>query len=292
MYKPTESKGLGKFWLISIGIHIGILLLALIGTFIPRTMPDVAPPPIYVEFAPVAETAKAPTEGKQIQSTKKKEPEPEPLEEKKPQPKAAKEPTPPEPPKEEKKKEEPKKEDKKTAEKTKESTKAEKKPQEKKKEEKKVEKKDTKEQQQSFDALLKNLADTKDDTKAGAQDVKASDAPTDEPSGLPDYAAELTISEFDALRAQLAQCWNIPAGAQDAENLVIEVKVDVNESKIATRASVVDQIRYNTDSYFRAAADSAVRAVQSPDCTPLELPDGKYSSWKSMIIVFDPREMF
>lgn len=286
--RENPDKKLGKYWLISLGLHLGAILLFGIGFLFPRSMPDVAPPPIYVEFAPVAEKAMAPTEGKMIQSTKKKEPEP-PKEEPKPKPKTALDQV-LDTPKEEKKAEKEPDKAKEKKEKAKESPDAKKKKPEEKKDEKKKAEEKPKETEQSFDALLKNLSDSEPDTKAGEQDVKAAD--TEEPSGLPDFAAQLTMSEFDALRQQLARCWNIPAGAKDADNLVIEVKVEVSKERIATSASVVDQIRYQTDAYFRAAADSAVRAVKAPECTPLELPPEKYDSWKSMIVVFDPREMF
>ena len=288
-HEPPQKDGLGKYWLISLGLHLGVFLTALIGMVIPHSMPDVAPPPIYIEFAPVAEKAMAPTEGKQIQSQVKKEPEPKPIEEKKEKPKTALDQV-LDTVKEEKKAEKEPEKDKKTAEKAKESPDAKKKkPDEKKKTEEA--KKETKEAQQSFDSLLKNLAEDTPDEKTGDVDIKASEK-TDEPSGLPDFAKELTMSEFDALRQQLARCWNIPAGARDADNLVIEVKVEVNKDRLATSAEVVDRIRYATDTFFRAAADSAVRAVRAPECTPLELPPEKYDSWKSMVIVFDPREMF
>lgn len=288
-HEPPKKDGLGKYWLISLGLHLGIVVFFLVGGILPRSMPDVAPPPIYVELAPVAEKAMAPTEGKQIESQKKKEPEP-PKEEVKPKPKSALEQV-LDTPKEEKKKEKEPEKEKEKKEKTKDAPSKEKLKKEEKKEEKAEDKKEKENVQESFDSVLKNLADTPDDTKAGDQDIKAADK-TDEPSGLPDYAAQLTISEFDALRQQLARCWNIPAGARDADNLVIEVQVEVNQDRIATSAKVVDQIRYQTDTFFRAAADSAVRAVKAPDCTPLELPPEKYDSWKSMIVVFDPREMF
>lgn len=290
LYEPTEPQGLGKYWYISVGLHVGLVLFAFIGAVVPKSMPDVAPPPIYVEFAPVAERAAAPTKGKAIETTKKKEPEPEPIEPDKPKPKNAEEPK-VEPKAEEKKAEKEPEKAKETTEKVKEDVKADKpKPKEEKKEVKEAEKaKDT--SSESFDALLKNLSVEESPEKAGVRDVKAADN-VDGPSGLPDYANELTISEFDALRAQLARCWNVPAGARDADSLVIEIAVNVNQDKIATSAKVVDQLRYTTDTFFRAAAESAVRAVRAPECTPLELPDDKYDAWKSMIIVFDPREMF
>ena len=40
-----------------------------------------------------------------------------------------------------------------------------------------------------------------------------------------------------------------------------------------------------------AAADSAVRAVRNPKCSPLELPADKYDQWKRIDFTFDPRDM-
>jgi hypothetical protein len=56
-------------------------------------------------------------------------------------------------------------------------------------------------------------------------------------------------------------------------------------------ATIVDQWRYSQDSYFRAAADSAIRAINSPQCETLNLNPDKYDLWKDMVVTFDPREM-
>ncbi len=48
--------------------------------------------------------------------------------------------------------------------------------------------------------------------------------------------------------------------------------------------------RYNSDSFFRAAADSALRAVH--ECSPLKnLPPEKYDTWHYMELNFDPKDM-
>ena len=82
------------------------------------------------------------------------------------------------------------------------------------------------------------------------------------------------------------------AGAQDSENTVVEVAVVVNPDRTVRSAKIVDQMRYNSDTFYRAAADSAVRALNNPRCTPLNLPPEKYDQWREMTIVFDPKEMF
>lgn len=52
---------------------------------------------------------------------------------------------------------------------------------------------------------------------------------------------ELMISEKDALRRQLSQCWNIPAGARDAKDLVVAVKLKVNPDATVREASIVER---------------------------------------------------
>lgn len=145
---------------------------------------------------------------------------------------------------------------------------------------------------EQFSSVLKNLV--------GSEDAppQPDSVPRDTPRQAPQLTApaplgqQLTMSEMDALRSQLAQCWNVIAGARDAQNLVVDVDVTVAADRTLIDAKVSDQLRYNADPLFRAAADSALRALRAPGCTPLDLPPGKYDQWKSMTISFDPKNMF
>ena len=107
----------------------------------------------------------------------------------------------------------------------------------------------------------------------------------------PALSDRLTISQEDALRRQISSCWNMPIGARHAENLVVEVLIEVNQDRTVRSAEVVDQMRLSTDSYFRAAAEAALRALRHPRCTPLELPSDQYEQWKTIRFNFDPRDM-
>lgn len=137
-----------------------------------------------------------------------------------------------------------------------------------------------KEPAKDFQSLLKNL--TPDEPEDSAPQAQAD---------APNISEKLSISEHDALRAQLGRCWNVLAGAKYAENLAVEVFVRMNPDRTVAHSSIVDQSRYNNDSSFRAAADAAQRALKNPKCIPLELPPGKYNEWKTIIINFDPSEM-
>ena len=76
----------------------------------------------------------------------------------------------------------------------------------------------------------------------------------------------------------------MPIGARDAQNLVVEVHIDVNPDRTVQSAEVVDKARMATDPFFRAAAESALRALYNPRCTPLELPAGKYDAMEDTSI--------
>ncbi len=146
-------------------------------------------------------------------------------------------------------------------------------------------------------SVLKNVAKMKPSPPAPADarpDVKKNDgtAQTGTTSNQgPALADRLTISQEDSLRRQISGCWNMPIGARNAQELIVEVLIEVNEDRTVRSAEVVDQNRLSTDSHFRAAAEAALRALRHPKCTPLELPPDQYEQWKTIRFNFDPRDM-
>lgn len=106
-----------------------------------------------------------------------------------------------------------------------------------------------------------------------------------------DAASTLTLSELDAIRSQISRCWNVPLGAKDAENLIVEIKVHVNPDGTVRKARILNSDRMQQDAFFRTAAESAYRAVINPRCSPLRLPPGKYELWKTFTLSFNPKEM-
>jgi hypothetical protein len=144
----------------------------------------------------------------------------------------------------------------------------------------------------AFDSLLKNL--TRQQT-AEAEDAPpqprrptAAAAASSQPKAP--LGAQLTASEMDLLRQQLYQCWNVPAGVRDAKDLVIEIRVSVGPDGTARQAAIVDQGRLG-DPVFRAAAESARRTFFNPQCTPLRVPQGKYDVWKDLVVDFSPKDI-
>jgi hypothetical protein len=106
-----------------------------------------------------------------------------------------------------------------------------------------------------------------------------------------DPNTKVTVNEIEAVRQQLAQCWNVAAGARRADALSVEIEMVMNSDATVHEARVVNSARINSDPYFRAAAESAIRALGHPDCIPLKLPLNKYDVWKNFTFNFDPSKM-
>ena len=104
--------------------------------------------------------------------------------------------------------------------------------------------------------------------------------------------SSLTMSERDSVRRQIEPCWNVPAGARDTENLVVDIRLRLNADGTVMTAEFVDRARAARDTFFRAAAESALRAVLNPSCSPLRLPPKKYEEWKNMVLSFNPSDLF
>lgn len=101
--------------------------------------------------------------------------------------------------------------------------------------------------------------------------------------------AKLSQSEMDALRGQIQRCWNVPAGAADAENLKVSVQFRLDPSGALDGAPTIVSGGGGAG-IERAAAESARRAVLA--CAPYSLPSDKYEAWSDVIVHFDPRDMF
>ncbi len=102
-------------------------------------------------------------------------------------------------------------------------------------------------------------------------------------------APRLSQSEIDALRARLRECWLLPAGAADAKDLAVEVRIQLKRD--GSLASEPALVRRGASPYFQVAAESALRAVRT--CAPFDfLPVAKYEVWRDIEVTFDPRDMF
>jgi outer membrane biosynthesis protein TonB len=89
---------------------------------------------------------------------------------------------------------------------------------------------------------------------------------------------------------QITPCWNVPAGARDAGDMRVGIRITLNpDGSLRGIPTMQDQGRMGTDAVFRAFGESAIRALQQ--CSPLRLPADKYALWQDMIVNFDPKQL-
>ncbi|MEX1107788.1 MAG: hypothetical protein WEC00_02645 [Dongiaceae bacterium] len=138
----------------------------------------------------------------------------------------------------------------------------------------------------AFENLLRNLEDEQPVETAATEPIEVPSQPQATQS-LSDQP--LSISEIDALRRQIERCWNVPAGAVEAESLLVEIRVWLNPDGSIVRAEILDTARMGRDGYYRAAAESAYRAIFL--CEPYSLPVERYDAWKMILMRFDPRNV-
>ena len=101
----------------------------------------------------------------------------------------------------------------------------------------------------------------------------------------------LSLSEEDALKAQIFGCWSVPLGLPLSDDLLVRIKLQLKPDGTIEKMEMLDHIKMNTPGKekFRTLADSVRRAVQL--CNPLRVPTTGYERWKNMILNFNAREM-
>ena len=101
----------------------------------------------------------------------------------------------------------------------------------------------------------------------------------------------LSLSEEDALKAQIFGCWSIPLGLPYNENLLVRIKLLLNPDGTILQSEILDHARMNKpgQGFYKVLAESALRAVKL--CQPLRVPTTGYERWKELQLNFDAREM-
>ena len=101
----------------------------------------------------------------------------------------------------------------------------------------------------------------------------------------------LTLSEEDALKAQIFGCWSIPLGLPYNENLLVRIKLKLEPDGSVVKTEILDHARMNKpgQGFYKVLAESALRAVKL--CQPLRVPTSGYERWKELQLNFDAREM-
>ena len=289
----TDSS-MRKAFILSVIFHVLIFAVAAFGIPLSKKEPPEISQPIAVDFVTIDELTQTDV---QVQPTPKPEPEKEIQKPKAPEPKPAEAvkntaQNPPDltKPKQLEQPKEAEPEKPKPAPAPTPKPKEVKKPAPKPKPEKPKEKPEEAAQEDAFSSLLKNLApDAAEQTPD--QDIEEKDEESAPKGQIAPLGTQLSMSELDALKYQISKCWNVPSGAKYAENLSVEIRLSINLDGTVTRATIIDNGRYDRDPAYKAAADSALRAVRNPACSPLKLPADKYDRWKNTVLNFDPRDM-
>ena len=105
------------------------------------------------------------------------------------------------------------------------------------------------------------------------------------------FATGLTLSEEDALRAQIFGCWSVPLGLPYDENLLVRIKLKLKKDGTIMKSEILDHQRMNRpgQKFYKVLAESALRAVRL--CQPLKVPPTGYEKWKDIQLNFNPAEM-
>jgi hypothetical protein len=101
----------------------------------------------------------------------------------------------------------------------------------------------------------------------------------------------LTLSEEDALKAQIFGCWSIPLGLPYNQNLLVRIKLELKPDGSVIKSEILDHARMNKpgQGFYKVLAESALRAIKL--CQPLRVPSTGYEKWKELQLNFDAREM-
>ena len=131
--------------------------------------------------------------------------------------------------------------------------------------------------------------------KARRKTLDASDFAKSIEKALPTGArldARATATLEQAIRGQIAPCWNPPIGGEDVRSMTVLLRIQLNKGgAVIGVPEVLDQtgVTSGNQAYARAFAESARRAVIR--CSPLELPAEYFDAWKLFELNFDPSKM-
>ena len=138
---------------------------------------------------------------------------------------------------------------------------------------------------------LNNIAALIDKSKVDSAEVikKNNDITQDQDRNIENTG--LTLSEEDALKAQIFGCWSIPLGLPYNEDLLVRIKLKLDPDGSVKKTEILDHARMNKpgQGFYKVLAESALRAVKL--CQPLRVPSTGYERWKDLQLNFDAREM-
>jgi hypothetical protein len=101
----------------------------------------------------------------------------------------------------------------------------------------------------------------------------------------------ITSGERDGLRLAVQQCWNVPAGLRDAQELRVTLAAELTATGEVISASIrLIEPESPPDGRFQQAFEAGRRALIR--CSPYtDLPQEKYAQWRNIEVVFNPEGM-
>ena len=67
-------------------------------------------------------------------------------------------------------------------------------------------------------------------------------------------------------------------------------KNQLNQEGEVVFSKIINDKMLGNNTFFRAASESAMRAVNHPECKKLKVPKKKYDTWNEIILDFDPSQ--
>ena len=104
------------------------------------------------------------------------------------------------------------------------------------------------------------------------------------------FLKPIGVSEIDLLKKHIGNHWTPPIGAAGAENLIVDIFMEFNKEGYVLKAEWVNKGLNGNNSFYKAAANAAIRAVK--DSEPIPLPASKFKEWRTLTFRFDPATMF
>ena len=103
----------------------------------------------------------------------------------------------------------------------------------------------------------------------------------------------LTISERDYLASELQKCWNVNAGVERADEIVVEIKAWINKDGSVRDVKILNSMPISS---FNTVAESAKRALFVCDAKGVDSPfrilaekySDHYGDWKEISLRFSP----
>jgi len=125
---------------------------------------------------------------------------------------------------------------------------------------------------------------TADEIAEALAKAEAENNKPDVPLGPP-----LTGSERAGLVLAVQQCWNVPIGLQNADDLVVVIAIELaQDGKLASSPKMIAPAGAPTGA-IKQAFEAGRRALIR--CAPYDLPREKYEQWRQIEVVFNPEEM-